>query len=99
MGDSYMSRGSADEDGEGGEEESMIGSMVEDEEADDEYEEEEEEEADEEAAGRRLNRADVVEAELRAQPPSVVVQDFDAVVITGIKNLMVKKEQDPPAEQ
>ncbi|KAK4043721.1 Lipin/Ned1/Smp2-domain-containing protein [Parachaetomium inaequale] len=92
LADSYISRNSVDDYGEGSyDEERMMGSMMEDEYADDEegevYEEEGEEADDVDEAGDRL-------------PTPVVgndasgdgVHDVDAELITGVKNLKMEKK-------
>jgi phosphatidate phosphatase LPIN len=93
LGDSYISRNSVDEYGEGSyyDEERMMGSMMEDEYADDEEGEvydEEEEEADEvdEAVDRLPTPAD------HGASGGGGVHDVDAELITGVKNLKMEKK-------
>lgn len=112
MGDSYISRGSLDEYGEGGEsimsgsfegEEQMMHSMMEDEDADDEDEVEDEDgdAADGEDVQVEEDDHDVTpmqadgpgaEPQLR-HSPRAAVQDVNAEMITGVKNLSLEKEE------
>lgn len=102
LGDSFISRDSIDEgaydegsvlsgDYEG--EEQMMGSIIEDDDADneEEYEEEEEDE------GEEQDHTRLVVPEKRERPktpvsPRIAVQDLDAEIITGMKNMAVEKD-------
>jgi len=106
LGDSYISRESADDYGEGSvmsasyyEEERMMGSIIlNEEDADDEDEMEEDEEDDDVQHIEDVNkmlappavREDAVEE--KKSSPKVRVQDVDAEMITGMKGLTMEKE-------
>ncbi|KAK5663729.1 hypothetical protein OQA88_4160 [Cercophora sp. LCS_1] len=96
LGDSYMSRDSVDEYGEGsimsgdyGDEGQMMGSMVlEEEDADDE----DEEASDEQQDILSHNQLVAPKEEAKGHSPKITVADREAEVITGVKNLKVEKE-------
>ncbi|KAL2021412.1 hypothetical protein VTK56DRAFT_7165 [Thermocarpiscus australiensis] len=100
LADSYISRGSADEYGEGSVmsgshvEDPMMGSMAEDEEYADDEEAEEEDEEDEEDEERNDDRSltPVGKADGRPRSPGRAAHDVNAELITGVKNLRVEKE-------
>ncbi|KAK0630092.1 Lipin/Ned1/Smp2-domain-containing protein [Bombardia bombarda] len=90
LADSYISRDSADDYGEGSlmsasyEGDQMIRSSIEDEDADDE-----DEEAEYAEPGAMLQ---VPESNAKGNSPKIAVQDLDAEAITGMKNLSIEKE-------
>ncbi len=101
MGDSYISKSSVDDYGEGSVlsvdyegDDYMVSSMIEDEYADDEGEDGEEnnEEADDamEDSTRVVTPTDT--SMLKDKPPAVVVEDLNGELITGVKSLAVEKE-------
>lgn len=94
LADSYLSRYSADDYGEGSimsgsyDEDRMMGSMVEDEYADDEDGgEEAEEDEDEEVEEEEASLTPIGKAAGGTGSPRRVVEDVDAEIMTGVKNL------------
>jgi phosphatidate phosphatase LPIN len=92
LGDSYISRGSAEgsfTSGSAEGEEQAISSMIEDDDADDE-----EDDAGEDQDQNHTQSLPSGPAEGKEPPsPRIIVQDLEAEVITGVKNLAVEKEQ------
>lgn len=97
LGDSYISRDSADDYGEGSimsgsyDEDRMMGSMVEDEYADDEEGEDEEEDGEAEEEGE-ATVTPLGKAEGRSDASRRAVEDVDAEIITGVKNLKMNRK-------
>ncbi|KAB5549838.1 Lipin/Ned1/Smp2-domain-containing protein [Coniochaeta sp. 2T2.1] len=104
MMDSYISRDSVDDYGEGsvldsieGDEQQMMDSMLEDDEEDADDEEDEEEGGDgtpgAEESGNRTH-TQLVPPAVKHEPdsPRIAVQDLNAEMITGVKNLAIEKE-------
>lgn len=101
LGDSYISRDSVDEYGEGGDsvmsasfegEEQMMGSMIQDEDADDEDEADEEEDLPEDDH-THTPLADLGSGMKPApKSPRIAVEDVNAEMITGVKHLTIEKE-------
>ena len=99
MGDSYISRNSVDDYGEGSvlsgeydEEDHMMSSILEDEYADDENEEDDDEgDVDE---GAREDETQVVKPvdPPKLKPQAVAVEDVDAELMTGVEKLTLAKE-------
>ena len=102
MGDSYISRESADEYGEGSVlsgdyegEDHMMGSMLEEEDADDENEEEEDDDDEEVEGQHRDDHTQVVqpaEDAKKAGLKQIAVEDLSAELVTGISDLAVERD-------
>ncbi|KAK3945404.1 nuclear elongation and deformation protein 1 [Diplogelasinospora grovesii] len=102
MGDSYISRDSADDYGEGSimsgdyeADEQMMGSLIEDEEdADDEEDDGDEDEGDDATPQvDSQDQAQLAPPAPKPQPsPRITAKDADAEIITGVKNLAMEKE-------
>jgi phosphatidate phosphatase LPIN len=99
--DSYISRDSVDDYGEGSVmsgsiegEEQMMGSMIEDDDADDEDEDEDVEGERGVEDDRDRTHTHLVPPAAKHEPdsPRIAVQDVNAEMITGVKNLTIEKE-------